>query len=652
MVRDGHTRLSQAIAEGDGISLLVEVDDGAGASDAQEQGAEGLVVRRRRRRARQHRPAAARVRATRTRSATSTRSSSTSPSTATRLGEFVEAAHARGPRVRRSASGDEDELEEVLELVDPGDPPALGRGGGRRPGPSRAAARAAARRPRRQARDRRARGCEPRRRRSSSSAPVSTPSSSPAATSGRSSVTRFRTVVSAVDRPRGDSAARRGAPARRRPLRAAVSAPQPGRGEHRPARVATSATAASRSRVVRLPVAADGRPRAGAGVLRRAVARSGARRRGRIGLGGVAATWWLGRRAYGTGAALVGAAAVAVATTHVAYSRMAVTDVLADARRHVRARARGRAAASSGRASRSGSRRRPSTRARSLPFRSSSPGGGSGGRSARAAALAVVGVRPDEPVRAHPRGAAWDDISRVQRLARPAGSGSRTTRSTPLAYLDRLWDALGPLLVVAVVGLVVAAPAPQPGRPRPALLRRGLLADADARSTRTSTATSSRSSRCSACSPGSVRRARPARARRPRRPARLVDRRRARADPAPTRGLRAAAWVAAHVPRGDRIAADPSTLPLAGRDVRPARAARARDGRSTPTATSTRLRRRGRPLGARLAAPSPTASLAARGRYPREAASTTRSPRADSRSSVPSRRLGSRARGCGSTGCR
>ena len=47
-----------------------------------------------------------------------------------------------------------------------------------------------------------------------------------------------------------------------------------------------------------------------------------------LGIGGVGATWWLGRRAYGTGAAIVGAAAVAVATTHVAYSRMAVTDVL------------------------------------------------------------------------------------------------------------------------------------------------------------------------------------------------------------------------------------------------------------------------------------------------------------------------------------
>ena len=42
----------------------------------------------------------------------------------------------------------------------------------------------------------------------------------------------------------------------------------------------------------------------------------------------VAATWWLGTRAYGRRAALIGALGVAVATTHVAYSRMAVTDVL------------------------------------------------------------------------------------------------------------------------------------------------------------------------------------------------------------------------------------------------------------------------------------------------------------------------------------
>jgi hypothetical protein len=40
------SRLSQAIAEGDGISILVEVADAAAAGSAERDGAEGLAVRR------------------------------------------------------------------------------------------------------------------------------------------------------------------------------------------------------------------------------------------------------------------------------------------------------------------------------------------------------------------------------------------------------------------------------------------------------------------------------------------------------------------------------------------------------------------------------------------------------------------------------
>jgi hypothetical protein len=39
------SRLGQAIAEGDGISVLVEVGDGSAAGNAEGQGADGLVVR-------------------------------------------------------------------------------------------------------------------------------------------------------------------------------------------------------------------------------------------------------------------------------------------------------------------------------------------------------------------------------------------------------------------------------------------------------------------------------------------------------------------------------------------------------------------------------------------------------------------------------
>ena len=38
------SKLSQAIAEGDGISIIVEVSDSAGAKSAESQGADGLAV--------------------------------------------------------------------------------------------------------------------------------------------------------------------------------------------------------------------------------------------------------------------------------------------------------------------------------------------------------------------------------------------------------------------------------------------------------------------------------------------------------------------------------------------------------------------------------------------------------------------------------
>jgi hypothetical protein len=115
---NGSRRLSQAISEGDGISVLVEVGDGASARAAEEQGAEGLVLRL---------------------AARGIREASGLPllwlgalehadvadavvidvgALGDRLAEAVEGATALGLecalRVR-----DEDELEEVLESVDP-----------------------------------------------------------------------------------------------------------------------------------------------------------------------------------------------------------------------------------------------------------------------------------------------------------------------------------------------------------------------------------------------------------------------------------------------------------------------------------------------------------------------------------------------------
>ena len=89
----------------------------------------------------------------------------------------------------------------------------------------------------------------------------------------------------------------------------------------------------------------------------------------------------------------------------------------------------------------------------------------------RAAALAVAGFALTSPFVLIHAGAAWDDISRVQRLARAGWLGFENDPIAPLAYLDRLWDAVGPLLIVAAVGVVAALLRRTKDRSRPALVR-------------------------------------------------------------------------------------------------------------------------------------------------------------------------------------
>jgi 4-amino-4-deoxy-L-arabinose transferase-like glycosyltransferase len=174
-----------------------------------------------------------------------------------------------------------------------------------------------------------------------------------------------------------------------------------------------------------------------------------------VGLLGVAAAWWLGRRAYGVRAGLVGAAAVAVATTHVAYSRMAVTDVLLTLGVTVTL-----ALAIAGKLELAGV-------AAGLAASAKYPGAlllvpiavagwGRWRRTAVAAALAGVAFVVTSPFVLANAGEAWEDVSRVQRLARADWLGFEDDPATPLAFLDRLWETLGPFLVLSLVGLVVA----------------------------------------------------------------------------------------------------------------------------------------------------------------------------------------------------
>lgn len=174
-----------------------------------------------------------------------------------------------------------------------------------------------------------------------------------------------------------------------------------------------------------------------------------------FGLAAVAAAWWLGRRAYGTVAAAVGAAAVAVQTTSVAYSHMAVTDVPLMA---------GVAAALalmvSDRLLWAGVVAGLATSAKYPGLFLLVPLVVAGwGRWRRLGASVVLGVASflatSPYVVVHP-GLAWSDASRVQRLARDGWLGFEHDSFALFSFTGGLWHTLGPALLVAAAGVAVA----------------------------------------------------------------------------------------------------------------------------------------------------------------------------------------------------
>jgi 4-amino-4-deoxy-L-arabinose transferase-like glycosyltransferase len=174
-----------------------------------------------------------------------------------------------------------------------------------------------------------------------------------------------------------------------------------------------------------------------------------------LGVACVGAAWWLGQLAYGRSGALSAAAATAVASTHVAYSHVAVTDIPL-----VLGVTAALALALSGRLEWAGLVAGLAASAKYPALLLAVPllvaGWGAWRRLARAGALAVAGFALTSPfVLVHPA-EAWDDASRVQRLARAGWLGFEDDGPAALAFLDRAWDALGPALVVALAGLVVA----------------------------------------------------------------------------------------------------------------------------------------------------------------------------------------------------
>jgi 4-amino-4-deoxy-L-arabinose transferase-like glycosyltransferase len=174
-----------------------------------------------------------------------------------------------------------------------------------------------------------------------------------------------------------------------------------------------------------------------------------------FGVGAVAAAWWLGRVSYGRMAALVAAVVVAVETVGVAYSHVAVTDIPMTALVTVSL-----ALAVTGRLEWAGV-------VAGLAASAKYPGAflivplvvagwGRWRRLAVAVGLAIAAFLATSPfVLVHPL-KAWSDASRVQRLARDGWLGFEHDSWALFSFTGKVWDGLGPVLVIAVIGLVLA----------------------------------------------------------------------------------------------------------------------------------------------------------------------------------------------------
>ena len=174
-----------------------------------------------------------------------------------------------------------------------------------------------------------------------------------------------------------------------------------------------------------------------------------------FGVVAVAAAWWLGRVAYGKTAGLVAAAAVAVETIGVAYSHMAVTDVPMTALIAVSL-----ALAVTGRLELAGVAAGLAASAKYPAVFLVVPllvaGWGKWRRLAVSLAAAAAAFLATSPyVLVHPH-QAWSDASRVQRLAREGWLGFEHDSWALFSFTGKLWDGLGPALVVAVAGLALA----------------------------------------------------------------------------------------------------------------------------------------------------------------------------------------------------
>jgi hypothetical protein len=174
-----------------------------------------------------------------------------------------------------------------------------------------------------------------------------------------------------------------------------------------------------------------------------------------LALGAVAAAWWLGQRAYGLTAGAVAAAVVAVETTEVAYSRMAVTDVPLTLGIAVAL-----ALLVGGQIELGGLVAGLATSIKYPGVLLLVPLVVAGYRQPRrlavGAALAAVAFCATSPFFLVHFGSSVSDAYRVQKLAHQGWLGFEHDHVAPIAFIVRLWHGLGPALLVCVLGLVAA----------------------------------------------------------------------------------------------------------------------------------------------------------------------------------------------------
>jgi hypothetical protein len=172
-----------------------------------------------------------------------------------------------------------------------------------------------------------------------------------------------------------------------------------------------------------------------------------------LSLGAIAAAWWLGRRAYGAG--IVAAAVVAVCTIEVAYSRAAVTDVPLTLAVGVAL-----ALMVSGRLELAGVAVGLATGFKYPGVFLLVPlvvaGWKRWDRLAVGGLLAVVAFLASSPFVLVHRHQAWHEARHVQQLARDGWLGFEHDHVAPVAFTVRLWDGLGPVLIICALGLVLA----------------------------------------------------------------------------------------------------------------------------------------------------------------------------------------------------